>query len=126
MKAHSVPDNERLKVGDLTVAEFNSLLQKNLIQAIAEALLKVIPQHDPDEDVYWTTQQAADFIGVWRQTVQEKKKRGLIKFVGEGRLSRTTKAECKRYLKEHGVPTRSVGKQVEFPVRKKWKGRKKK
>ena len=104
MYTHDANDGRGRKIAELTVGEFTSLLLKIQTEAIEKALLKVAPQRDPDEDCYMTTQEAADFIGLTRQTVQAKKSKNLIEYEGEGRTTRFTKAALKRYLKAHGTP----------------------
>jgi len=118
--------NERRKVADLTVGEFNSLISKIVSESFERVLAKVIPQRDPDEDVYWTTAQAAAFLGLTKQTIQARKKKGTIKYEGEGRTTRFTKAECKRHMREYGLPPASLMKSVENPVRVKYTRKKKK
>jgi len=118
--------NERRKVADLTVGEFTSLTSKIISDCLKRVLAEVIPQRDPDEDVYWTTKQAALFLGLTPQTMQARKKKGTIKYEGEGRTTRFTKAECKRHMREHGIPPGSIGKRVENPVRVKYTRKKKK
>jgi excisionase family DNA binding protein len=117
---------ERRKVVDLNAGELCSLISLIVMQCLERFLTKVIPPIDPDEDVYWTTKQAAAFLGLSLQTIQEKKKRGLIEYEGQGRITRFTKAACKRYMREHGIPPASIAKRVENPVRVRYKKKNKK
>lgn len=106
-KPHSNHIDQR-KIAELTVSEFSLLIKQIQVDAIEEALKKVIPQVDPDESKFLTTQEAADLIGVSRQTLQEKKSRGLIEFGEDGRIHRTTLAAVKRYLKKFGQPLSQI------------------
>lgn len=118
--------NERRKVADLTVGELTSLISKIIGECLKRVLAEVIPQRDPDEDVYWTTQQAALFLGLTKQTIQARKKKGLIEYEGKGRTTRFTKAACKRHMREYGVLPGSIGRRIENPVRVKYTRKKKK
>jgi excisionase family DNA binding protein len=110
LEAHGKKGTELRKVADLTVDEFKSLLFKIQSEAIAAALEKAFPVKDPDEYIYKTTQQAADFLNVTRQTIQAKKKAKLLESEGEGRLTRFTVAALKRYMKIYGTPTSALKK----------------
>jgi histone H3/H4 len=103
MLNHGTNDSQPRKVADLTVEELKTLLLETLVQVLSKSL-----QGDPDEEKFLSTKEAAAFLGLSRQTVQEKKKRRLIKFFGEGRIQRTTVAECKKFLKEFGQPLSSI------------------
>src|SRR4051812_23084191 len=118
--------NEHRKVADLTVGEFNSLISKIISESLERVLAKVIQQRDPDEDVYWTTAQAALFLGLSKQTIQARKRKGTIKYEGAGRTTMFTKAECKRHMREHGLPPSSIKKRIENPTRVKYTRKKKK
>ena len=118
--------SEHRKVADLTVGEYTTLTSKIISECLEKELAKAIPKHDPDEDIYWTTKQAAAFLGLSLQTIQEKKKRRLIEYEGEGRITRFTKAACKRYLRKHSLPPASLMKSVENPIRMKYTRKKKK
>jgi excisionase family DNA binding protein len=98
------------KIGDLAVSEFALLFIKLQSDAIQEALIKILPQTDPDENVYMTTKEVAEMLGFSRQTIQEKKSRLLLEFYGEGRIQRTTLAAVKRYLKKFGTPLSKLKK----------------
>jgi excisionase family DNA binding protein len=78
--------------------------------AIAKALKLAIPTTDPDENVYMTIKEAAHLLGLSKQTIQSKKKKMLLEFYGQGRITRTTLAAIKRYLKKFGVPLSRLGR----------------
>lgn len=106
---------ELRKIVDLNAGEFISLLEQRLIPSIEAAVRKTIPQHDPEEDIVWTTDQACEFLGIERRTYYKKVALGQIEATPGG--SRTTKAACRRYLKLSGISLRKA--RVENPVRKK-------
>jgi len=102
------PDLTQRKIADITFGEFMVILEEIQAAAIERALMKVLPQTDPDENVYMTAKEAAAILGVSRQTIQEKKSKMLLEFYGEGRIQRTTLAAVKRYLKKFGTPLSKI------------------
>lgn len=125
MYPHGKIGNEHRKLADLTVGEYTSLTIKIFNETLERILAKVIPQRDPDEDVYWTTAQAAAYLGVTKQTIQKWKSDGTIEYEGEGRTTRFTKAACKRRMREYGLPPGSIARRIENPVRVKYTKKKK-
>lgn len=116
-----------IKEAVVSILLVQGLSKKNIIEEFRTLLLdvlqEIVPKHDPEEDILYTTEEAAAFFGLSRQAVQGKKDimvngKPLLEFQELGpRIHRITKAECRRALKRLALRPHSLKRRDEFPER---------
>jgi excisionase family DNA binding protein len=113
MYNHEKNGRDLRKLADLTVDEVTSLFLSIQTKAFEKALEKLLPKRDP-EKIFYSTKEAAGYLGVSRNTVQKKKKQRLIAYRGKGKTTRFSEAALDRFLAETPTSDRSEQKRDEY------------